>query len=100
MSLTVNFSEDEKEMTITIAGRFDYNLQAAFRDSYRDTPVDTRFVIDLRDASFMDSSAMGMLLLLREYCQAPEPNIRLLNCGPDVRRVLEISNLDKMFSVE
>ena len=100
MPLTVNFSKDKKEMTMKIDGRFDFNLQAAFRNSYRDVPQDTRFIIDLSDTSFMDSSAMGMLLLLREHSGEHEPNIRLLHCNPEVRRILEISNLDKMFAIE
>ena len=100
MSISVKFSEDQKEMTIKVDGRFDFNLQSEFRNCYNDVSADTLFIIDLQKTTFMDSSAMGMLLLLREYSTSRQQGIRLVNCNPDVRRVLEISNLDKMFSME
>lgn len=99
MPLSVTMSPDKKDVTIKIDGRFDFHLQSAFRNSYRDLPATTRFKIDLRDTSFMDSSAMGMLLLLREHSGSNTPDIQILHCNPGVRRILEISNLDKLFKI-
>ena len=67
MGLSANLSSDGSELTMAIDGRFDFNIHSDFRNAYRDLPATTRFVIDLDKASFMDSSAMGMLLLLREH---------------------------------
>jgi anti-anti-sigma factor len=100
MGLSTSRSTDGSELTIAVDGRFDFNLHSDFRNAYRDLPPETRFVIDLRDTTFMDSSAMGMLLLLREHAGEKSANIRLLNCSPDVRKVLKISNLDKIFAME
>ena len=100
MGFSANLSSDGTELTMTVDGRFDFNIHSDFRNAYRDLPATTRFVVDLGKASFMDSSAMGMLLLLREHAGEKAANIRLLNCNPDIRKILSISNLDKMFTVE
>ena len=100
MGLSTKRSGDGKELTIAIDGRFDFNLHSDFRNAYRDMPANTRFIIDLRDTTFMDSSAMGMLLLLREHAGEKDSDIHVLNCSPDVRKVLKISNLDRIFAME
>ncbi|MDT8385001.1 MAG: STAS domain-containing protein [Gammaproteobacteria bacterium] len=100
MGFSANLSSDGSLLTMAIEGRFDFNIHSEFRNSYRDLPATTKFVIDLGKATFMDSSAMGMLLLLREHVGEKTESIRLQNCKPDVRKILSISNLDKMFIVE
>jgi anti-anti-sigma factor len=100
MGIRVQMSEDGRQLNMAVDGRFDFSLHADFRDAYRDLPPDTRYVIDLSQTTFMDSSAMGMLLLLREYAGDKDADIRLINCSPEVRKVLSISNLDKMFQLD
>ena len=100
MGFSANLSSDGSQLTMAIDGRFDFNIHSEFRNSYRDLPSTTNFVVDLGRATFMDSSAMGMLLLLREHVGEKTENIRLQNCNPEVRKILSISNLDKMFVVE
>ena len=100
MGFSAGLSNDGHELKISIAGRFDFNMHSDFRNSYRKLPSSTQFVIDLSQATFMDSSAMGMLLLLREHAGDAKANIRLQNCNNEVRKILSISNLDKMFIVE
>lgn len=100
MGFSANLSSDGSQLTMAIEGRFDFNIHSEFRNAYRDLPVTTTFIVDLSKATFMDSSAMGMLLLLREHVGEIKEKIRLQNCNPEVRKILSISNLDKMFIVE
>ena len=99
MGLTTKLSEDESELNMVIEGRFDFSLHMEFREAYRRLPQETRFVLDLSRTTFMDSSAIGMLLLLREYAGDGNAEIWLCNCSPEVRKVLSIANLDKMFNL-
>ena len=100
MGFNATLSADKKELLMKIDGRFDFNLHSEFRKSYQELPANTRFVVDLKNASYMDSSAMGMLLLLREYAGKENADIRLINCNPDIERVLAVSNMDKLFPLE
>lgn len=100
MGLSITQSKDGTEYVIKIEGRFDFHIHAEFRDSYCNLPSTARFVIDMENTSFMDSSAMGMLLLLREYVGGIDGMIRLINTPSDIKRSLSISNLDKLLCVE
>lgn len=100
MSFNTSLSEDGQELRMSIDGRFDFNIHSQFRKAYQNLPSGTRFVVDLSNATYMDSSAMGMLLLLREFAGKEKANIRIINCSGEVERVLTVSNMDKLFPME
>ena len=56
-------------------------------------------VVDLKDATYLDSSALGMLLLLRDHAGGDNSNIRVINTNSDVRKILAISNFEKLFDI-
>jgi anti-anti-sigma factor len=100
MGLTTKQSADGNEVLIEVEGRFDFHMHAEFKDIYNNLPPSAGFIIDLAKTTFIDSSALGMLLLLREYVGENTHNIRIINSTEEVRKALSISNLDKLFSVE
>ncbi len=100
MGLSAQLSLDGSELRIVIDGRFDYNVHTDFKDSYRNLSPEIRYVIELSQATYIDSSALGMLLLLREYAGENDADIRLLNCSPDLRKIFSVSNMDKIFVME
>jgi anti-anti-sigma factor len=55
--------------------------------------------VDLRDATYLDSSALGMLLLLRDHAGGDGSNIHIINCNPDVKKILAISNFEQLFDI-
>ena len=68
MTITSQPSADGQELTIAISGRFDFNAHQAFRDAYQRQDVSPqRYVVNLQGTTYMDSSALGMLLLLRDH---------------------------------
>jgi HptB-dependent secretion and biofilm anti anti-sigma factor len=100
MGFVANLSSDGRELLMAIDGRFDFNIHSDFQASYQKLPATTQFIIDLSRTTFIDSSAMGMLLLLREYAGNKSASIYLKNCTSEVRKILSVSSLDKMFVVE
>ena len=55
--------------------------------------------LDLADVGFIDSTGLGMLVAIRNQCL--ERNIALLlqRPSPTVRRLLQISTLDTVFTI-
>ncbi len=101
MSVSRRIDENNHQVTIAIEGRFDFSEHKAFRDAYRDIPsTSKRFVVDLSKASYLDSSALGMLLLLREYAGGESSPVRISGCSDDVRRVLKIANFERLFILD
>ena len=100
MSITSNLSDDEMTVTIRVAGRFDFSTHQDFVQSYKGfAKGEKAYVVDLAGAEYMDSSAMGMLLQLREY-NRPGEMVALLNGNEAVNDVLKIANFGKLFRIE
>lgn len=97
--VTCERSADGATLTIIPRGRFDFTLHAEFRQAYADTPRARHYIIDLGRTDYMDSSALGMLLLLREHAGGETADIRILNCTPDVRKVFAIAQFHKLFTL-
>lgn len=101
MSISSTVSADGKEVTISISGRFDFAVQNEFRDCYHATRADddVHFVIDMAKASYMDSSALGMLLMMREHLGGNSANITISNCSPDISNILTVANFQSLFKI-
>jgi len=83
--------------TIRIAGRFDFNcvrdFQAALAKPCRD------WIVDLGDTTFVDSSALGMLLLLRERATTTNGRVTVRNLRGQPRDVLLMAKFDRIFTL-
>ncbi|WP_411382989.1 STAS domain-containing protein [Pseudomonas sp. L7] len=100
MAVESDFSPDEKQLTIKVKGHFDFGKHQEFRDAYeRLDPTPNSVVVDLKDATYLDSSALGMLLLLRDHAGGERSDIKVINTSSDVRKILAISNFEKLFDV-
>ncbi|MFT5594060.1 MAG: anti-anti-sigma factor [Oceanicoccus sp.] len=99
--MPINTSVKGDELTITVEGRFDFSAHQEFRDAYEeaDTGVN-KYVIDMSRATYLDSSALGMLLLLRDHAGGESANVRISRCNSDVKKILTISNFEQLFTID
>ncbi len=89
------------ELTIKIQGRFDFSAHQEFRDAYEKAEEDPKaYVVDMNEATYLDSSALGMLLLLRDHAGGDDSNIEIVNCNQDVKKILTISNFEQLFTIK
>lgn len=99
MSITTSESSDGNQVTIHVSGRFDFAAHQEFLQAYKKHPRGEKsFIVDLKNTDYMDSSAMGMLLQLRDY-GAKDQDMSLVNSNDGVREILQIANFDKIFKV-
>lgn len=98
-------SECGGELTIRVAGNFDFHVHREFQRAYQDLATAPKtYSIDLSETSHLDSSALGMLLLLRDHCSDAEGNVavqrlELLNANSHVANILAVSNFDQIFTI-
>lgn len=97
--MSITASTSGKQHTIKIQGRFDFSTQHYFRSAYEKAVSDSHFILDFSTAEYMDSSALGMLLLLRDYAGAENADVSLTNCPSEIKNILEISNFHKLFKI-
>ncbi len=101
MSLTKSLSADGTSFTIQIKGKFDFNLVQDFRTAYADVgDGKPKVTIDLRETEYMDSSALGMLLNMQKNLGDRINGIRISNCRPQIKKILQISRFDKKFEID
>lgn len=99
--VTSSVSSDGRTVTIHIKGRFTFLMHREFRDAYHSrTGVNTQFVVDLSVTDYMDSSALGMLLLLREHAGGEKASVVISHPNPTITKILTIANFHKMFKIE
>lgn len=85
-----------------IHGRFDYNHHRDFRmatDEAMKLPDVTEYVVELRNTSYLDSSALGMLLTFRDSAQARGRKVALANASGIVKQILGVANFNRMFEM-
>lgn len=101
MSISTKFERETKTLVIAISDRFDFSLYKNFRDSYQKTDVEgTTFELDLSATAYMDSSALGMILLLKEHADACNGNVVILNATNSVAKSLEIAQFHRLVKIE
>lgn len=100
MSVSINAADDNRSATIKINGRFDFSLHNDFRKSYKDVNLSAgEYIVDLSGTDYLDSSALGMLLLLKEHAESQSSSVRLINYSEDIKEILTIASFDKLFAL-
>jgi len=97
MSLNVQHDTEQDCLTLQFGNHFDFSVHRDFHDACLDGRAARSYVIDLGEVSSMDSSALGMLLLLREHAGADRAEIRIVNAGSSLRGTLRVAGFDKLF---
>lgn len=97
--MAISKTESGDVVTIRVKGRFDFAAHQEFLSAYKELPKGQKhFIVDLSETDYMDSSAMGMLLQLREHGDKSKP-VELVNGNEGIREILRIANFDKLFKV-
>ena len=101
MAITAHTDPSNEVLTIKIQGRFDFSAHQDFRNAYENVSTKPNdFIIDMKETTYLDSSALGMLLLLRDYAGGDSASIKISNCNDDVKKILTISNFEQLFSID
>lgn len=99
MSIVSHLSDSGETMKIAIQGRFDFGSHQDFRECYDKNGSNVKeYCVDMAKTTYLDSSALGMLLLLRDHA-GNDALIRIINCNEDVFKIFEISNFEQMFDI-
>ncbi|VAX30456.1 hypothetical protein MNBD_NITROSPIRAE01-717 [hydrothermal vent metagenome] len=103
MALNVEVKNHNGRLRLMMSGRFDFNSNRNFRKAYEDGmeryatgPIE----LDFNGVDYMDSSALGMLLLFKERAEELDRSISLVNCQESVLEILDVVNFGKLFSIK
>ena len=99
MALTVHHDVTNDCLTMQVGERFDFSVHRAFHDACLADKAARQYVIDLDGVQAMDSSALGMLLLLREHAGSDRSDIRIVNAGESIKGTFRVAGFDKLFTI-
>ena len=98
MGLSNTVSSTGDQVIIAVTGQFNFGLYDEFRACYAGTAgIGVAYLVDLSGTEYLDSSALGMLLLLREHAGGEASDIEITHASPEVRRLLDVANFGKLF---
>lgn len=101
MSISSKNINNGKECIISISDKFVFRLYREFREAYTNCDPATELItIDLKQTRYIDSSALGMMLLLKKYARENNLRVRMVNVARPILRAFEIVHLDKEFDIE
>lgn len=87
---------------LCLNGRFDFSVHRDFKNAH-DVALQTQglkeVVVDLTEVEYMDSSALGMLLLLREKANMSNIDVSLRSRDGFVQQILEVANFQNIFNI-
>jgi anti-anti-sigma factor len=94
-------ANDNAQLSIIIDGKFDFSLHKNFRDAYVDFEgTQVAVILDLSKTTYMDSSALGMILLLKEHAEENSNKIIIQNPNETVNKILEIAQFHRLLTIE
>lgn len=102
MASSVSSSVSDHKGVLSLSGRFDFSIHRDFRANYESILGATgvkELDVNLNGVDYIDSSALGMLLLLREKATEKNIKMKLLYPKDSVRQVLEVANFGRLFDI-
>ncbi|MEQ6289181.1 STAS domain-containing protein [Vogesella sp. GCM10023246] len=101
--MPLSYQIRDTEASIHIRGHFNFSLHGDFRaacHAIMASPQVTCVDIDLQDTEYLDSSALGMLLVLREQLSPRGIKLLITNTRPGIRQILAIARFEKFFLID
>jgi anti-sigma B factor antagonist len=59
----------------------------------------TRIVVDLAETSFLDSTALGVLIGTVKRLRSRDGRLTIVNTDPNIAKTFEITGLDQIFTI-
>lgn len=100
MQITVKNRDDI--IVLHLNGRFDFSAHRNFKKAHDEALLKQglkEVVVDLTQIEYMDSSALGMLLVLREKANMSNIEISLRTGDGFARQILEVANFQNLFTI-
>lgn len=99
MSITVEFNG--RLATIVLSGGIDYATQEDFKTANQQALAAgdvTDIIVDFANATFLDSSGIRALIILKKETDSSGKSLTLMNCNENLRDIFEIGGFDRIFN--
>lgn len=101
MAISVQIRENVARISMSV--RFDFQAHREFKEAYAplmDIANVREVEVEMSKVEYLDSSALGMLMLLNERAKTANKSVTLLSPSEVVAQVLEVANFGKIFNIK
>lgn len=94
--MKINHQDYNNVTVVELGGEFVEEYCKTFQDTMTELvkKQPTGIVLDMSKVPFIDSSGLGMLLWLRDYCHENKSQLKLAGLDNNITKILEITRLD------
>lgn len=93
-------SEDAAPVTlVSLEGEFDVSDRRRLTDAFAVAAASSTVIVDFNKATYIDSSALHCILMLRQSMQESQSDLVLVGLHDTVYRVFEICHLEPLFDI-
>lgn len=99
--MSVMIEEDGKNLILKISGHLNWQQQKHFHRVYDKVANFDKFILDVNDVDFIDSTGISLILGLKSTIQrAGRGDVIIINCKPSIYDLLKISKIDQLLKIE
>ena len=92
---------DGQTAKITLSGSVDINSTGELREAVQQVSTAVKsFTIDASDVSYIDSSGIAVMLLVKQVADRSSATFTITSVSPMVMKVLELAKLDQVFKIQ
>ena len=103
MQFHVNSTIHQGVATLALQGRFDFSQYSLFKEQQEKIlgePGLKTVVLDLRSLDYLDSAALGIMLVLLDRAREVNAPVTIRNAQGVVREILDVAHFNRMFTIE
>lgn len=97
--MNLKITKDRGDVIISLPENFGFSVRNDFRKAMTGNPKGTRYFLDFKEVQRIESSALGMMLMLRETAGGGSADISVINSGPEVSKILQLAQFHKLFKM-
>jgi len=97
--LSIVLGEFENARVVTLRGEWDVANREQLREALQGLGAELDVLVDLREASFFDSTALAELIALYKRLNGEGRRLEALVGGSNMRRLLELTSLDGLIGI-
>ena len=90
------------EKSLHIPERFDFSYHKEFTEQYQSMLQSggvTDIALDFSKVNYLDSSALGMMVLFQKKAKTANINVRIRGARDSAKEILQIANFDRLFDI-
>lgn len=89
---------DSDTLKMAVSGILGNVIHKEFRAAYENVKAN-KYILDLANTQNIDSSGLGMLLLLKDHAGGENANIELINCSDHLLDIFHVTCFFRLFNI-